>query len=105
MTDLTTDFLRIGKELIPSMNMATKEDSVYWQRVQNLRRMVINTENENWKIMWANKLRELLLNLEKPFNIILPTPKTECGYYYQLKLSLDEIANCIKREVNKNGIV
>tara|TARA_A100000172_G_scaffold2547_2_gene1673 strand:- start:316 stop:633 length:318 start_codon:yes stop_codon:yes gene_type:complete len=105
MTELTTDFLKLGGELIPPMHMATKEDSVYWQRVQNLRRMVINSHDEDWKLMWANKLKELLLNLNKPFNIILPTPKTECGYYYQLKLSLDEIANCIKREVNKNGIV
>ena len=56
MTELTTDFLKLGGELIPPMNMTTKEDSVYWQRVQNLRRMVINSHDEDWKLMWANKL-------------------------------------------------
>ena len=85
MTELTTDLLKLGGNLIPPMNMATKEDSIYWQRVQNLRRMIINTENKDWKIMWANKLKELMLNIEKPFNVILPTPKTHFGYYYQLK--------------------
>ena len=42
--------------------------------------MVINTENEDWKIMWANKLRELLLNLEKPFVATFPDK------YYLLKI-------------------
>jgi len=79
MTELTIKLLELGGNIIPPMNMATKEDSVYWQRVQNLRRMVINTENEHWKIMWANKLRELLLNLEKPFVAILSDK------YYLLK--------------------
>ena len=81
MTELTTKLLELGGNLIPPMNMATKEDSIYWQRVQNLRRMVINTENEHWKIMWANKLRELMLNLEKPFVATLPDK------YYKLKIT------------------
>ena len=91
MTELTTDFLKLGGELIPPMSMTTKEDSVYWQRVQNLRRMFINSHNDNWKLMWVNKLKELLLNINKPFNIVhIPQ--------YKLKLSLDEIAKLCNKK-------
>jgi hypothetical protein len=91
MTELTTDFLKLGGELIPPMHMATKEDSVYWQRVQNLRRMVINSHDEKWKWVWAIKLIEIMRNIKIKFNI-KHIPQ------YKLKLSLDEIAKlCNKR--------